>query len=124
MKSLGLFLVSRDTSGSSFLMNFTPKFPSLLPSHFLVLLYPFFSMLNNNQVQELEDYYSIDGEHYNCYIYAKYLHGNNKMFNGATTNTLSISSMFYNMISSCWRLLKYPAYTVCSAYASLRVKSS
>jgi len=27
------------------------------------------------RVQEIQDYYTIDGEHYNCYLYAKYFHG-------------------------------------------------
>jgi ribosomal protein S18 acetylase RimI-like enzyme len=27
------------------------------------------------KVQEIPDYYTIDGEHYNCYLYAKYFHG-------------------------------------------------
>jgi hypothetical protein len=80
-------------------------------------------MHSNVKVQELEDYYSIDGERYNCYVYAKYLNGN-KTHNSAAGFTLSISSFFYSMLSTCWRLIKYPAYTVGSAYASLRVKNS
>lgn len=79
----------------------------------------FYEKLDFVLVKEIEDYYYIDGQHFNCYVYAKYLNGN-KGFGAA----ISMSSLFYTLVSSCWRLLKFPAYTAYSAYASFRVKRS
>ncbi|CAJ1937888.1 unnamed protein product [Cylindrotheca closterium] len=36
----------------------------------------FYERLHFWRVQEIEDYYTIDGEKYNCYLYARYFHGN------------------------------------------------
>jgi ribosomal protein S18 acetylase RimI-like enzyme len=35
----------------------------------------FYERLGFWRVQEIPDYYTIDGENYNCYLYAKYFHG-------------------------------------------------
>ena len=35
----------------------------------------FYERLGFWRVQEIPDYYTIDGKHYNCYLYAKYFHG-------------------------------------------------
>lgn len=35
----------------------------------------FYEKLGFYRVQEIKDYYVIEGHHYNCYLYAKYFHG-------------------------------------------------
>ena len=35
----------------------------------------FYERLGFWRVQEIQDYYTIDGQNYNCYLYAKYFHG-------------------------------------------------
>lgn len=35
----------------------------------------FYEKLGFYRVKEIQDYYKIDGENHNCYLYAKYFHG-------------------------------------------------
>mmetsp|Transcript_5542 Transcript_5542/g.7090 ORF Transcript_5542/g.7090 Transcript_5542/m.7090 type:complete len:310 (+) Transcript_5542:275-1204(+) len=38
----------------------------------------FYERLGFHRIQEIEDYYTIDEEKYNCYLYAKFFHGNRR----------------------------------------------
>ena len=42
---------------------------------FNVAAIQFYENLGFSRVQEIKDYYVINGEHFNCYLYARYFHG-------------------------------------------------
>jgi len=53
----------------------------------------FYENLGFHRVKEIKDYYTIDGKHYNCYLYAKYYHGkasSNFVVGYSTTNVLNL----------------------------------
>jgi histone acetyltransferase MCC1 len=54
------------------------------------------------QVQEIQDYYSIDGHPYNCFLYAKFYHGNRGHLDVLQVVAQWISSVW----SSFWHLAK------------------
>jgi ribosomal protein S18 acetylase RimI-like enzyme len=51
------------------------------------------------KVQEIPDYYTIDGEPYNCYLYARYFHGNR--------GHLGFFNVVSQWISSLWSSFSY-----------------
>jgi len=57
----------------------------------------FYENLGFHRVKEIKDYYTIDGKLYNCYLYAKYYHGNRGHW-----SFLDLSSQ---MIMSFWKKL-------------------
>mmetsp|Transcript_16372 Transcript_16372/g.24003 ORF Transcript_16372/g.24003 Transcript_16372/m.24003 type:complete len:402 (+) Transcript_16372:99-1304(+) len=71
----------------------------------------FYERLGFVRVDEIEDYYTIGGEHYNCYLYAKY-------FNGNDGNNLSLLSFFSDIVSSIWNTM---TMNIFSAFPSLRI---
>lgn len=52
------------------------------------------------RVQEIPDYYTIDDHHYNCFLYAKYFHGNR--------GHLDVFKILSWLISSMWKKVKEP----------------
>ena len=64
----------------------------------------FYEKLGFYQVEEIEDYYEIDGEKYNCFLYAKYFHGNRGHF--------TVYMMLSNVLSAVWRTVSSPVYSI------------
>jgi ribosomal protein S18 acetylase RimI-like enzyme len=60
----------------------------------------FYERLGFWRVQEIKDYYTIDGKQYNCYLYAKYFHGNR--------GHLDMFKVLSWWISSIWQRFKKP----------------
>lgn len=63
----------------------------------------FYEKLGFSRVQEIEDYYTIKGKHYNCFLYAKYFHGNR----GHRT----ILRILSNVVSRLWKSIAEPVYS-------------
>uniref|UniRef100_A0A7S2N4T1 N-alpha-acetyltransferase 60 n=1 Tax=Helicotheca tamesis TaxID=374047 RepID=A0A7S2N4T1_9STRA len=55
----------------------------------------FYERLGFVRVKEIQDYYRINGENYNCYLYAKYFHGNRGHW--------TIMSYLSSIVSSVWK---------------------
>jgi len=66
----------------------------------------FYEKLGFYRVKEIEDYYSIEGKHYNCYLYARYLNGNR--------GHLSLLQLVTNLVHSFWKRISSPLYAVLS----------
>lgn len=62
----------------------------------------FYERLGFWRVQEIDDYYTIDNQYYNCYLYAKYFHGNR--------GHLDVFQVLAWWISSVWNKVKVPLY--------------
>mmetsp|Transcript_20655 Transcript_20655/g.60010 ORF Transcript_20655/g.60010 Transcript_20655/m.60010 type:complete len:382 (-) Transcript_20655:1351-2496(-) len=64
----------------------------------------FYERLGFYRVKEIKDYYSIEGEHHNCYLYARYLNGNR--------GHLTIFQVMTNLVQSIWKRVSSPVYAV------------
>lgn len=60
----------------------------------------FYERLGFWRVQEIDDYYTIENQYYNCYLYAKYFHGNR--------GHLDLFQVLAWWISSVWNKVKTP----------------
>ena len=60
----------------------------------------FYEKLGFYRVKEMKNYYCIDGQNYNCYVYAKYYHGN--------FGQLDYYYLLTTLISNLWRRVTGP----------------
>lgn len=72
----------------------------------------FYEKLEFSRVEEIENYYLIDGQKYNCYLYAKYHHGNRGHFSMYRILRGLISYAFRSISSRVHYALGYGEYSV------------
>jgi len=64
------------------------------------------------KITEIKDYYNIDGKNYNCYLYARHIHGTYMSLNSSILSHLS------NFLLSVWNAL------TSQCYSALRIETS
>lgn len=72
----------------------------------------FYEGLGFWRVEEIADYYTIDGEHHNCYLYAKYFHGNHGHLDLLTLLSAFPAAAWQRLKGVLFRLLRssYQSY--------------
>mmetsp|Transcript_30112 Transcript_30112/g.36795 ORF Transcript_30112/g.36795 Transcript_30112/m.36795 type:complete len:319 (+) Transcript_30112:13-969(+) len=65
----------------------------------------FYEKLGFVRVTEIKDYYTIEGVNYNCYLYAKYIHGNQ------VTLSKGFFTILADWVTSVWNTLTFPFYS-------------